>query len=54
MPVPVNCTTCGLLASESTMVSRPFAVPTTLGVKLTVTVQLPLAAKDFPQVFVCE
>ena len=53
-PVPESDTVCGLLASESVMVSVPLRVPVAVGVKVTFTVQLPPAATLAPQSLLCE
>ena len=52
-PAPVMVTTCGLPTAPSEMVSVPGILPATAGVKMTVTVQVPLAATEVPQVLVC-
>jgi hypothetical protein len=54
VPVPVSVATCGWFAALSTTATAPFWTPAAVGVKVTVTVQLALAASDPPQVFVCE
>src|SRR5437588_637830 len=53
-PVPVSDTVWGLLGSESVTVSVPLRVPLAVGVKVTFTVQLPLAATLAPQSLLCE
>jgi|SRR5690349_8504390 len=52
-PVPVSDTVCGLFEALSAMVSVPLRVPLPVGVKVTLTVQLELAAMLEPQVLVC-
>ncbi len=52
-PVPVRLVVCGLLPALSVTVSVPVRVPTTVGVKVTLTVHFALLATDVPQVFVC-
>jgi hypothetical protein len=52
-PVPVRLTLCGLLAALSVKVIAPVRVPTAVGVKVTLIVQLPAAATNVPQVLVC-
>jgi hypothetical protein len=42
--VPVKDTVCGLLAALSVIVSVPVLLPLLAGVKLTLTLQLPLGA----------
>jgi hypothetical protein len=44
IPVPERPRVCGLLAALSVKVSWPVRVPVAVGVKLTITVQVPLAA----------
>src|SRR5438132_33702 len=50
VPLPVRLTVWGLLPALSVMVRAPVRVPVTVGVKLTLMVQLPPAATDVPQV----
>jgi len=50
---PVNETCCGLDAALSTNEIAPARVPPTVGVKVTETKQLALAARLDPQLFVC-
>jgi hypothetical protein len=50
-PVPLRFTACGLVSAESVNVSTPVADPSTVGVKVTLTVQVPRAATLVPQVF---
>ena len=52
-PEPVSETDWGLLEAASVMVSVPVRVPAALGVKLTFTVQLELAATLVPQLLLC-
>jgi len=52
-PVPVSETLCGLLEALSVMVSVPGREPLAVGVKLTLTVKLELAATLAPQLLVC-
>ena len=52
-PVPASCTTCGLPAASSVMVTAPVRAPATVGVKVTSMVQSAPAATALPQVFVC-
>src|SRR6267154_4670452 len=51
-PIPVKLTTCGLFASTSVLLMLPGRVPLAIGVNVTLTVQLPPAAKLTPQVSV--
>lgn len=53
-PVPVSDTVCGLLLALSVTVRVPVSVPSTAGVNATLIVHFAPAAKDVPQVFVCE
>ena len=52
-PVPVSEIACGLVAALSTKVTDPTALPAVVGVKVTLMVQIPPAARDEPQVLVC-
>jgi hypothetical protein len=52
VPLPLSETVCGLVIALSLKVSVPAAAPTPVGVKVTPTVQFPLAATLAPQVFV--
>ena len=52
-PVPVKLAVCGLPAALSVTVIVPVRVPATVGVNVTLIVQLALAASDVPQVLVC-
>ena len=52
-PEPVRETTCGLLEAASVMVSVPARGPAPVGVKVTLTVQLALAATLAPQLLAC-
>src|SRR5208337_3426085 len=40
VPVPVNATVCGLVLSLSSMVTVPFCVPSSVGVNVTLMIQL--------------
>jgi hypothetical protein len=51
-PVPVKLTVCGLPLALSVMVSMPVRVPLAVGVKVTLMLQTPPAAKLVPQVLV--
>ena len=51
-PVPVRLTVCGLLLALSAMVMAPVRLPTAVGVKVTLMVQLAPAATDVPQMLV--
>lgn len=51
-PVPLRLMTCGLLLALSVIVIPPVLMPTAVGVKVTLIVQLPLEATDGPHVFV--
>jgi hypothetical protein len=52
VPVPVRLTVCGLFKALSEMVREPVRVPTAVGVKVTLIVQLEPAARLAAQVFV--
>jgi len=52
-PVPVRETVCGLFAALSVMFSMPLRVPLAVGVKVTFTVQVELAATLEAQLLVC-
>jgi hypothetical protein len=52
VPVPPRVTVCGLPAALSVMVTLAVRFPFVAGVKVTLMVQLVLAARDVPQVFV--
>lgn len=53
--MPVNDAVCGLpLAALSAIVSAPVRVPVVVGVKATFSVQLAPAARDVPQLLLCE
>jgi hypothetical protein len=54
VPVPVRAIVCGLVGSESAMLIVAVLVPVAVGLKVTWIKQLPPAARDEPQVFVCE
>jgi hypothetical protein len=49
-PVPVSDTTCGLPLALSLTVSKPVRVPVAVGLNLMLIVQLPLTARELPQV----
>ena len=49
-PVPVSDTTCGLPLALSLTVSEPVRVPVVVGLNLMLIVQLPLTAREVPQV----
>ena len=51
--VPVSARDCGLPAALSEMVTAPFAVPLTCGVKVTLIVQLAPPTSEAGQLFVC-
>jgi len=50
VPVPVKATVCGLFAASSLKVNVPLRTPITVGVKVTLTVQLLPGASVVPQV----
>ena len=52
VPVPERLVVCGLLLALSLTVRVPLRAPTTVGVKVTLTVHLPLLASELPQVLV--
>ncbi len=52
IPVPVSFTSCGLVAALSVKVSAPVIAPRLLGLKVTFTVQLLFAAREFEQLLV--
>ena len=52
MPVPVRLTMCGLPAALSVIVTAPVWVPVSVGVNLTLILQLDPAATDEPHVLV--
>jgi hypothetical protein len=54
VPVPTRLTLCGLTPPSSPMVTHAFRNPVAAGEKVTVIVQLALAAMLVPQVFVSE
>jgi len=54
LPVPDSATVCGLFVPLSPTESVPVRDPLWVGVKVTLMVQLFPAAKEPPQVFVCE
>jgi hypothetical protein len=51
MPIPLRLITCGLLLALAVIVIPPVLVPTAVGVKVILIVQLPLGAMDAPHVF---
>ncbi len=51
-PLPVNDTICGLSLAPSLIVNVPARDPVVVGANVTLTVQVPPAASDLPQVFV--
>jgi hypothetical protein len=53
VPVPVSETVCGLFEALSAIVSAPVRGPAAVGVKVTLTVQLELAATLVPQLLAC-
>ena len=54
VPVPVRLTVCVAGLALSVMVKEPFLEPLAVGVKVTLKVQLALAARLEPQVLVWE
>jgi hypothetical protein len=52
MPVPVRVTVCGLIRPLSVIAMVPLRVPVTVGVNVTLIVQLAPAERLVPQVFV--
>ncbi len=52
IPVPLRLTLCGLFGALSVIDSVPVRVPVTVGVKVTLIVQLAPAATEVPHVFV--
>src|SRR6266852_8238343 len=52
-PVPLEVSMCGLPGALSVIVTVPVRVPVAVGVKVTLIVQLALAAKEVPQVLLC-
>jgi hypothetical protein len=54
MPVPVRVTVCVAVLALSVMVKEPLREPVAVGVKVTLRVQLALAARLEPQVLVWE
>jgi hypothetical protein len=54
VPVPVRLTVCVVGLALSVMVTAPVLVPAAVGLKVTLSEQLPLTAKLDLQVFVCE
>jgi hypothetical protein len=52
IPVPDSFTSCGLVVAPSVKVSTPVIAATTLGLKVTSTVQLTFAASTLGQLFV--
>ena len=52
-PTPVRLAVCGLPGALSVTLSVPVKVPMVSGVKVTLMVQLVLAATEVPQLLVC-
>src|SRR6516164_8512630 len=52
-PVPVRLTVCGLPCALAVIDTAPVRVPVAVGVKVTLIVQLALAANDAPQLLLC-
>ena len=52
-PVPDSETCCGLPAALSVTFKVALRAPVVVGLKVTLTVQLALAANELPQVWVC-
>lgn len=52
-PVPVRLTDCGEFVAWSVIEIEPVRVPVVVGVNVTISVQLPPAASDVEQLFVC-
>lgn len=52
--MPLNETLCGLPAALSVIETVPLAAPFMVGAKVTLIVQELVAARDDPQLFVCE
>lgn len=50
VPLPVRLTVCGLLKALSVKISAPVTAPVAVGVKVTLTEQVPPAAMPVPQV----
>ncbi len=53
VPVPESVTVCGLLPALSETVIAPVLSPATVGVNVTLIVQLAPAATELPQLLVC-
>ena len=53
VPAPVSETLCGLFEALSVIVSVPVRKPLAVGAKVTLTVQLELAATLVPQLLLC-
>jgi len=53
VPVPDRLAVCGLFEALSVTVSVALRAPVAAGVKVTLMVQLELAASELPQLFVC-
>jgi hypothetical protein len=53
VPVPLKATVCGLAPPLSEMPRVAFRVPVAVGLKVTVMVQLAVAATELPQLLVC-
>ncbi len=52
VPVPERLTVCGLPLALSVIASVELSAPVVVGVKVTLIVQLVLAASELPQLFV--
>ena len=52
-PVPVTLTVWGLPGALSVIVTIPVRVPVAVGMKVTLILQLALAAKELPQALLC-
>ena len=52
VPVPVRLAVCGLPAALSEMLTDAVRVPATVGVNVTLIMQLPFAATELPHVLV--
>jgi hypothetical protein len=53
VPLPVSASVCGLLVAPVVTVRLPDLVPVAAGANCTLTVHVPLAGIELPQVFVC-
>ena len=54
VPIPVSFDVCGLLGSLSVITTEPVRDPVTVGLKLTLMLQLFPFAREEGQLFVCE